>query len=639
MKRVWPIVMMISAWFASGCRSGSDSNASIFTRADSLIEHKQPGAALSLLQTMGCESLSGSDRALHALLTVKATDKAFTPHTSDSAISIALSHFRANGPTLRRAEAAYYHGRVLSDLCNYAAALDAYDNALNTLSPDTTRRALRLRSHILSQNAQLLEDLRLYSEAIPFYRAAAEASLALGDTTDAFLDIDQIVFDLIQLDSIASAETLLANALRLHPALTPNHHANLEITRRYIHLKKGEHDKAAAGIDTVLASREPRFRNFGLMTAIDAYQGLGLRDSADFYANILINQEFENNKTTAYATLLRNNLDRLGDHKTLLLFNAFDSLTDLQANTFRKAPQIVGTEFLKYRMEQKETVRLLRQKHTLIFAITGAFLLMLMLIALLLSLRARNIRRRLDFERKQKEFADKEMLLEQSNSSLHEKNGLLSTHNKLLSKEIAQLAESNASLCERNENLMLEYTSLTERHTLLTEQYIRLSQLNHRLSEINSDLEARTLIKPNFDESREKLVEDILRNYCLLSEKSLSGVQVDISISGCELCKRISNRTTLPRHDKTWNELETLLQNKAPGFMDTISRLYSGSNIDYLHIIMLIRVGFKTTKIAELLSKASNTISTHKTAICNEMFMGKVTVKELNSVIISISTF
>ena len=74
MKRVWPIVMMISAWFASGCRSGSDHKASIFTQADSLIEHKQPGAALSLLQTVGCESLSGSDRALHALLTVKATD-------------------------------------------------------------------------------------------------------------------------------------------------------------------------------------------------------------------------------------------------------------------------------------------------------------------------------------------------------------------------------------------------------------------------------------------------------------------------------------------------------------------------------------------------------------------------------------
>lgn len=384
MKRVWPIVMMISAWFASGCRSGSDHNASIFTQADSLIEHKQPGAALSLLQTVGCESLSGSDRALHALLTVKATDKAFTPHTSDSAISIALSHFRANGPTLRRAEAAYYHGRVLSDLGDYADALDAYDDALTILSPDTTRRAIRLRSHILSQNAQLLENLRLYPEAIPFYRTAINLSISIGDSTDAVLDILSCSFCLMQLDSLDSAEAMLAKAYPLLPNLSPSDRAEVEISRRDLLRTRHHYAAAISGIDTVLAQIEPQFREFGYRVASDAYHALGQRDSAGKYVRLWLDASSPQSKSKAYRMLTEN---AIADHD----FQTADTMFRLYVAQIgsklmeNSAVPVTVTGYRNRAYRSELLAESLRQRNLLLFIII--IIISVILISLLFNIR------------------------------------------------------------------------------------------------------------------------------------------------------------------------------------------------------------------------------------------------------------
>ncbi|MBD5374053.1 MAG: hypothetical protein HDR77_11350 [Bacteroides sp.] len=377
-------IALLPALLIAGCARTPARYSRLLTLADSLAECGHPDSALRILSEVPPESLSGSDRALHALLTVKATDKAFTPHTFDSTISIALSHFRANGPTLRRAEAVYYHGRVLSDLGDYANALDAYDDALTTLSPDTTRRAIRLRSHILSQNAQLLENLRLYPEAIPFYRTAINISISIGDSTDAVLDILSCSFCLMQLDSLDSAEAMLAKAYPLLPNLSPSDRAEVEISRRDLLRTRHHYAAAISGIDTVLAQIEPQFREFGYRVASDAYHALGQRDSAGKYVRLWLDASSPQSKSKAYRMLTEN---AIADHD----FQTADTMFRLYVAQIgsklmeNSAVPVTVTGYRNRAYRSELLAESLRQRNLLLFIII--IIISVILISLLFNIR------------------------------------------------------------------------------------------------------------------------------------------------------------------------------------------------------------------------------------------------------------
>ncbi len=182
--------------------------------------------------------------------------------------------------------------------------------------------------------------------------------------------------------------------------------------------------------------------------------------------------------------------------------------------------------------------------------------------------------------------------------------------------------------------------ALQRKEAELYKGQLEIQKINLRLQARNAELESRAIAPLDFEAGKRELVQKILSNYRLICE-----LQGKITISSAILQsetyalikKKLQTKSIIPAASPIWDDIKALLEKEAPGFLDTIDRIYGKPNVEMLRIIMLIRVGFRSVDIAELLSKASNTISSHKGMLCKEIFNGEVSTKDLEYVIRSIS--
>ena len=80
---------------------------------------ESPEAALDSLDAINEDELGESDRAFYDLMTIKARDKAYIVHTSDSLVSSVIDYYTHNSDDAPTPEALYYGGRVYSDLGDF----------------------------------------------------------------------------------------------------------------------------------------------------------------------------------------------------------------------------------------------------------------------------------------------------------------------------------------------------------------------------------------------------------------------------------------------------------------------------------------------------------------------------------------
>ena len=344
------------------CGCNRRSYTADIERADSLTEASCPVEALAILEDIPARKLRGDDRALHALVTVKTHDKLNYHHTSDSTIRIAASYFHSHGSVFRRAEATFYNGRVLSDLQNHAAALDAYDDALNLLpTSDTIPSHLRLRSLINSLTAQLLTDLYLYQEAIPFYNTAIDISIALGDSANAVMDGSALIFNFIEIDSLESAQRILNKIKQFSPSLTQRQRANLEIKERFLFLNQGANKQAVKDIHRLIDAIHPNSRNFVYMVAMRAYDNLGITDSATYYAKALISQPKNHNKHIAFEILGHYALINQQISEAQSYYDSLRTSVTNLINVADERPSLISSEYIKHHLEEKKSIKLSQQ--------------------------------------------------------------------------------------------------------------------------------------------------------------------------------------------------------------------------------------------------------------------------------------
>lgn len=140
----------------------------------------------------------------YQLLTIKARDKAFLPHPSDSLILAVLHYYEQGGDPRLLPEAYYYAGRVTSDLGDAPQAVDFFHAALDAIEDEEYERnkkedefgTNRLKGRIHAQTAYLLALQHLYSEAIEEYRMAATCDSLNRDSAFLIKDYREIGYDL-----------------------------------------------------------------------------------------------------------------------------------------------------------------------------------------------------------------------------------------------------------------------------------------------------------------------------------------------------------------------------------------------------------------------------------------------------------
>ena len=134
----------------SGC-SGKPDDPRLLEIAETVSAC--PEEMLARLDSMDVGSMKESDRYFHALMRIKAQDKAYVVHTSDSVILRVIDYYSRHKGSGHYPEALYYGGRVYSDIGDAPTALSYFQAALDALPEGKDDN---LRSRIYSQMGSLL---------------------------------------------------------------------------------------------------------------------------------------------------------------------------------------------------------------------------------------------------------------------------------------------------------------------------------------------------------------------------------------------------------------------------------------------------------------------------------------------------
>ena len=110
-------IYLLAALLTLLCACGSKPYPHVLTTADSLAS-ANPDSAQALLASLA-EEMKQEPQAVqmyYRLLCIKAKDKAYITHTSDSAILPVVEYYEREGDKKHLPEAYYYAGRVYRDL-------------------------------------------------------------------------------------------------------------------------------------------------------------------------------------------------------------------------------------------------------------------------------------------------------------------------------------------------------------------------------------------------------------------------------------------------------------------------------------------------------------------------------------------
>ena len=137
---------------------------------------------LSLLKdSIRCEP--EESQMYYHLLTIKAEDKLYTRHISDSLINLIVKFYNKYGDKNKQMEAYYYQGSVYRDLHDAPSALDAFHEVISRskeLSPADKKQSADLMARTYNQMGTLFAYQGLYDEALQANRESVNCYLAQG---------------------------------------------------------------------------------------------------------------------------------------------------------------------------------------------------------------------------------------------------------------------------------------------------------------------------------------------------------------------------------------------------------------------------------------------------------------------------
>ena len=168
-----------------------------------LLANTHPDSAVALLDSLRDSIFlqPRSVRMYYDLLTVKARDKAYIRHTSDSLIRNVLRYYERQDDKKHLPETYYYAGRVYSDLGDAPQALNYFIRASETADG----KDYGLLSRIYSQIGTLYLYQDVYDKALPVFRKCYQYNLLEGDSAGMVYAIRNMGRTYRTLDQVDSA--------------------------------------------------------------------------------------------------------------------------------------------------------------------------------------------------------------------------------------------------------------------------------------------------------------------------------------------------------------------------------------------------------------------------------------------------
>lgn len=553
MRKWWFIVLWLTMLGLAGCQQRIDYPAQLLL-ADSLAS-ADPTTAITLLSSMEEDMLQApkSTQMLYRLLCIKAADKAYIPHTTDSLILPVVQYYEQGGDPNYLGEAYYYAGRVYRDLNDAPLALAYFQKGLDATQQNKSQW---VSSVLYAQMGEIYYYQSLYPEALAMYGEAYRLDALSNDTLGIILDLRDLAF---------THRTMQQPDSALHYL----HQAELLAQQYGDEEMQGLIASQLAGLYNQQGKREEAHRFID-----QAMQQVGEADkysTYDVYANILLNEGRYDEAKTYYLQMIQadaapvrqdayNGLATIAAHHHqaddyLYYYELYKACTDSihRADATESVSRM--NAMYNYQLREKENVRLQKQleRHQQLLqriAFVVSVILLLLIIYYQYSRRKR-MRHRHNKERLQELQAEK----------YRQSEAFIQANKEEIIHLQQQLEEANQ-----------------ENHELVE----RLERQKEQLENAN-------------------LVAEIKRG-----EKK----QADSVIKDSPIMKRLQQMVSQGNHvrEKEVKEIEKLLDAVYPDFRQHLSQLGYMNPLEY-QVCLLLKMELSPSSIATLVLRDKSTVS------------------------------
>lgn len=566
------ITLLIAAFLLLACCSEN--------LHDKRLEHiagivsDTPEEALSQLDSIDRDALWEADRNYYDLLTIKAKDKAYIRHTSDTLIKRVIDYYSNHGDIELYAEALYYGGRVYSDMGDSPNALRYFHNALDTL-PDEPKNH-DLKGNIVSQTGRLLTSLGLFEEAIPYIKDVIELERLNKDTINLIYDLQLLGSTNFLAGNYRAAEATLHESLTLCPGTSPYNAAKSRMYLGAVKYALGQVDSALFYIRNTPDEVKPNIRNSALEYASDIYLKTNILDTALLYARELINDPEAKNPELGYQVILSPKIRSFYPLDTLeyYLYRYIDVLVTYYDK--HQAQLALNQQSLfNYKLHDKGRQKAEKDKEDLEDIILAIALIASILAIALLILKIRH----------QRTLIKLHIALDQIKSQQWQNSETSESETYDFAPEKQKPEEHPASLSS-------DYS---------------LTALRNRL--------------------RDTLYDSYLKN---------PDIEPSGAIICSEAYQELRNNLKEGINDDNdlWKKLESVILNVSPNFKTNLHLLTGGHlSAPYYHTALLIKCHFPTKDMAALLQKTKGTVVSRRETLCQKVFGENKGVKIIDGII------
>lgn len=352
------LTAVVMAWVMTGCtQNGHDARLEEVER----LTESDPHKAIEMLGGIDGDSLADADRHYYDFLRVKAADKAYVEHSSDSLILGVIDYYRGSG---LEAEALYYGGRVYSDLGDYPTALRYFQDALDLLPQGTEN--IHLRGNVLSQTGRLLDHLGLHEQSLPFFEEAIEICKLETHSFNLAFDYQLVGSIYMDLGKFDKAEKYIDSAYYVSNALSDSDRALMQGYKAEIRMHKGDIDSALSLIKGIPQRVDSSERPIVEAFAANIYYIAGIKDSAYHYAQTLIQNDVNTNKISGYYLILLPDLRILRECDSIFSdIDQYRQLIESRYNEHDAKAVIAQNSMYNYSLYERENTRISEEKRKL----------------------------------------------------------------------------------------------------------------------------------------------------------------------------------------------------------------------------------------------------------------------------------
>lgn len=551
--------------------------------ADSLAS-ANPDSALTLLARLE-DSLHQAPepvRMYYNLLTVKAQDKAYILHTSDSLIRTVVDYYERKNNHTYLPEAYYYAGRVYRDLNDSPQALEYFQKAAEVAEGGTD---YNLKIRIYSQMGALYIDQDIYNKAQEALKNSQRNSILAGDsTTLVFIlrDIGRTFAGLHNADScIYYYESALELAKQIHHKRQINA-IRLELSDIFMQLEEYTRAKQLLTASQKISGVNPAPFYSALA---NYYEKTGNPDSAQYYYMYMLATGNYYHKQGAYQGLALQAKQQNNYWLALQYTEKYVAYTDsIQQNINQEAVRRVNALY-NYQLREKENRQLKelarKQQATLNAIILCALFIAIISTAILITRRAIRNKRKLQAAWQQEKL---QKLAEEQ----------YRTSQEYIRQNEKRIAELNRQLQDKEQ---------------------QKSELSIRLQETDRELLELANREAEMKQKRCTLSEQVFKESAIYQKFCLAANSADQEDSH----KIIS---------EDWQELTDATDRAYNNFTQRLRNLYPAISEQEMHLALLGKIGIAPSRMARITVRSKQAITSARKALYEKVHKRTGTPKE-----------